>query len=300
MRKSSEVLRILYRGPLSSCTMSCGYCPFDKVALGEDDLARDFASLERFEDAITALDRSVAVFFTPWGEALVHRAYREALARLSHLEHVQRVVAQTHGSWPLEWLEDADPGKLALSITWHPSELTRSRLVRLVSKLRELGIACSVGIVGIREHFSAARTLRQSLPPETYVWINANKGLVPPYTQEEIGALSRIDPLFPVNQAVQDTAGQTCGTGHGVVAVDGRLRVRRCWFVEGDLGVHLGEPGWTEALKPRPCPADGCRCHIGYVHAPAVGLGEIFGDGILERIPTREWKGWGVLSAERR
>ena len=76
-------LSILYRGPLSSCNYGCEYCPFAKHHETAAELARDRRALERFIDWVAARahgDR-IAILFTPWGEALVRRWYRDALVR---------------------------------------------------------------------------------------------------------------------------------------------------------------------------------------------------------------------------
>ena len=80
-------LSILYRGPLSSCNYACGYCPFAKRRESAAELETDRAALGRFLDwveARPAADR-LGVLFTPWGEALTRRWYRDALVRLTGL-----------------------------------------------------------------------------------------------------------------------------------------------------------------------------------------------------------------------
>jgi len=58
--------------------------------------------------------------FTPWGEALVRRWYRDAMTRLSHLPQIVRVAAQTNLSCGLDWIENCDLAKLALWTTFIP------------------------------------------------------------------------------------------------------------------------------------------------------------------------------------
>ena len=48
---------------------------------------------------------TVGVLFTPWGEALVRKGYRDALVELSHLPHVDRVAIQTNLSAPLRFVQ---------------------------------------------------------------------------------------------------------------------------------------------------------------------------------------------------
>ena len=63
--------------------------------------------------------------------------------------------------------------------------------------------------------------------------------------------------------------------------------MRRCHFVPTRLG-NLYDGSYLTALGPRPCENAFCDCHIGYVHLKRLSLDEVFGNGILERIPA-EW-----------
>ncbi|HEV3007166.1 MAG TPA: radical SAM protein, partial [Pirellulales bacterium] len=93
-----------------------------------------------------------------------------------------------------------------------------------------------------------------------------------------------IDPLFPVNSTHHRSRGLVCRTGESVVSVDGDGNVRRCHFVPTVIG-NLYDPEFAPRLQPRLCPNETCGCHIGYVHMPHLALAEVFGEGILERIP---------------
>ena len=61
--------------------------------------------------------------------------------------------------------------------------------------------------------------------------------------------------------------------------------VRRCHFIAEPLG-NLYDGSYRAALRPRPCTNAVCDCHIGYVHLKRLPLYEIFGRGVLERIPA--------------
>jgi sulfatase maturation enzyme AslB (radical SAM superfamily) len=105
-------VKLLYRGPLSSCNYGCTYCPFAKHHETDDEHAVDAAKLERFLSWCEGYAKPLDVFFTPWGEALTQRRYQQALARLSHLPHVGRAAVQTNLSAKLDWLDDVQPSKL--------------------------------------------------------------------------------------------------------------------------------------------------------------------------------------------
>ncbi len=288
-------LTILWRGPLESCNYDCPYCPFAKVEEGRDALAKDEAALARFEGWVEAwTGGSLALFFTPWGEALVRPWYREALARLSRLPRVTRVAVQTNLSCRLEWLERADPARLALWCTFHPGQVERARFVERVLEARARGFRLSVGIVGKKEHLAEAEALRRELPPDVYVWVNAYKRLRPYYTPAERARLEAVDPLFPLNAVDHPSRGLPCRAGSAVISVDGDGEVRRCHFVDAPLG-NIYAPGFEAALVPRPCPNRTCGCHIGYVHLEPLGLEATFEGGLLERIPA----GWSSAGSSR-
>jgi MoaA/NifB/PqqE/SkfB family radical SAM enzyme len=281
-------LSILYRGPLSSCNYGCDYCPFAKRRETARELAEDRRALARFVDWV--VDRPpgdrIAILFTPWGEALNRRWYREALVRLSHRPVVERVAIQTNLSAPLDWVEAADSSRLAFWATFHPSEVERGRFLDRCRDLDRLGFKYSVGMVGLREHRLEAETLRQELAPEVYLWINAYKRLPGYYHEDDIQHFEAIDPLFPVNNRRHPSLGRPCRAGRQVVSVDGTGTIRRCHFIPEPIG-NLYEPGFEAALVERNCTNASCGCHIGYVHLDHLELGRVFGPGILERIPER-------------
>jgi hypothetical protein len=286
-------LSILYRGPLSSCNYDCGYCPFAKRRESAAELARDRAALGRFVDWVAArsADDRLGVLFTPWGEALTRRWYREALTRLSHLPQVARVAAQTNLSCGLDWVSGFDRTRLALWATFHPGQVARPRFVAKCFRLHRLGVRFSVGVVGLREHFAEIAALRGELPEDVYLWVNAYKDRPDYYQAEEVEWLTTVDPLFPVNNRRHPSLGHPCRAGSSVISVDGDGTVRRCHFIREPLG-NLYDAAFEDLLRERLCTNATCGCHIGYVHLDDLGLYPVFGDGVLERIPAGPiWRG---------
>lgn len=276
---------ILYRGPLSSCNYECGYCPFAKTVNTREELLDDERRLQRFAKWIESRAEEFGILFTPWGEALIHRAYQKALCKLSHLPNVRRVAIQTNLSCPLDWVSAANPGTLALWCTFHPTQTKLDRFLRQCHALDGRGIRYSVGIVGTREALPFLEPLRAGLKPDIYVWVNAFKQNPEYYTEQEIVRLTEFDSLFPTNNKRHPSFGRACRTGQTVFSVDGNGDIRRCHFVKDIIG-NIYEPGFEKALRPRPCPAQTCGCHIGYVHLEELGLDAVFGEGLLERIPS--------------
>lgn len=278
-------LGFLYRGPLASCNYGCVYCPFAKKVDSRAELAADRAALARFVDFLAGrVDDRVSVLFTPWGEGLVKRWYRDAMVRLSHLPHVARVAIQTNLSSDVGFVAEGDPSRLAFWTTYHPEWTNRAKFLAKVEGLHRRGISVSVGVVGFARFAEAIEALRRDLPPAIYLWINAAKR-EETYTDALVARLSAIDPLFVTNTKYHPSAGKACATGERVVSVDGNGDVRRCHFVSEVIG-NLYDGTFDAALRPRPCPNATCGCHIGYVHLDELDLHRAYGGGLFERVAT--------------
>jgi MoaA/NifB/PqqE/SkfB family radical SAM enzyme len=278
-------LSILYRGPLSSCNYGCPYCPFAKHAESAAEHEADRQALERFVDWVAGReDDRISVFFTPWGEALIRRRYQHALIRLTNLPNVEQAAIQTNLSCRLDWVEACDRRRLGIWATFHPGEVPRARFLARCRELDRRGVRFSVGVVGLKEHAAEIEALRRELPPHVYLWINAYKRQPDYYIEDDLRRFAAVDPLFPVNNQRHPSKGRACRCGSSVIAVDGGGMIRRCHFIRASIG-NIYEPGFEQALQERPCTNETCGCHIGYVHMDELGLYDVFGEGVLERIP---------------
>ena len=278
-------LSVLYRGPLASCNYACVYCPFAKSESSPSELAKDRAALERFVRWVEAQKTlKLGILITPWGEALIRDYYRDAIVDLSHFDSVRKIAIQTNLSCRLDWLEHAHRPSVGLWCTYHPSQTRRSDFVAQCRKLDALDVRYSVGVVGLKEHLDAIEALRAELPASVYLWVNAYKRDPSYYEVSELDFLGRIDPHFAINNQRHRSFGESCRAGEHAVSVDGAGNLRRCHFIEAPIG-NIYEPGWARALRPRNCSETTCGCHIGYTHLDRLKLYDIYGDGILERIP---------------
>ena len=281
-------LTILYRGPLASCNYGCTYCPFAKHAETAAERAADSASLTRFVNWIANQSHiQFSLLFTPWGEALNRTRYQQALIQLTNLPNVAKAAIQTNLSCRLDWVEQCDKTKLALWATYHPTQVARARFLKKCQTLVQRGVRFSVGVVGTKEHLHEIEAMRHALPAQVYLWVNAYKREPNYYTPNELQLLTAIDSLFPLNNQHHTSAGKPCRTGETVISVDGDGTMRRCHFVPTILG-NIYDSDFAAALQPRPCNNQTCGCHIGYVHLEELRLGEVFGAGILERIPQSQ------------
>lgn len=276
---------ILYRGPLSSCNYTCDYCPFAKTRNTREELADDARRLERFVDWVGGRKEEIGVLFTPWGEALIRRHYQEAFVRLGHMENVYRVAAQTNLSGRLGWLERCDLDTVALWTTYHPTQTSFERFLARCRTLDDLGARYSVGVVGFKDAWPDVVRMREELRDDVYLWINAYKRDPDYYTEADIRRFESIDPLFRFNTRYHDSRGAPCRAGATSFTVDGEGDVRRCHFIETPIA-NLWDSDLEDALFDRPCTNERCGCHIGYVHMERLGLYDVFGDGVLERIPA--------------
>lgn len=289
-RHRSEGLAVLWRGPLSSCNYACSYCPFAKRKDTRAALAKDKEQLEQFCRWAQSRTWPVSVLFTPWGEALLRRHYREAMVRLSHAGNLRMVAIQTNLSCPIDWIESCDTTKVAFWATFHPGQTARAKFLEKLARLDTMDVRYSVGVVGRRDFFDEIEALRAALPSSVYLWINAERSLQGRYKPHEIERLAAIDPLFELNDRLYRSRGRACAAGETAIAVDGDGVARRCHFIETPIG-NIYDENFEDALQARQCTRSGCNCHIGYSYLTALDLRAIFGEGLLERrapSPTRD------------
>lgn len=280
-------LSVLYRGTLESCNYDCGYCPFAKRKDSRARLAKDAAEVARFVEWAGQQRRTLRIQFTPWGEALVRRHYRDAVQALAAMPHVQQVSVQTNLAAPLSWLEEVDAGKVSLWCTYHPGQTSQPRFLDRCARLTKMGIRFSVGVVAMREHFDAIAELRVALPAGQYLWLNAFDRRGPGYyTAEDLAWLDAIDPWFTFNRRPAPSPGSPCAAGEDAIAVDGDGDVQRCHFIPQRLG-NLYRDSLESMLGERPCSRLKCDCYIGYAHRRDLPFERDFGAGKLARIPLR-------------
>lgn len=279
-------LSILYRGPLSSCNYGCEYCPFAKHSETAAEHKHDERALERFVSWVSGrASDNISILFTPWGEALIRKRYQQALVRLTNMRHVRKAVIQTNLSCRLNWVDDCDKSKLALWTTFHPTEVPRARFVARCVELERRGVRFSVGVVGLKEHFDETEALRRELPANVYLWINAYKRQPDYYSREDVERFEAVDALFPISNTRHPSLGRACRCGHSVISVYGDGSIQRCHFIQQTIG-NIYEDDLSAILRDQPCSNDTCGCHIGYVHLDHLKLYQIYGDGVLERIPS--------------
>src|SRR5205807_572748 len=113
--------------------------------------------------------------------------------------HVEKVAIQTNLACRLDWLEQCDKGRVGIWATYHPAQTTREQFLARCAEMDGRGVRYSVGVVGLKEHLPEIERLRQALPPDVYVWVNAYKRHPDYYSLEDVARLTAVDVLFPVN-----------------------------------------------------------------------------------------------------
>ncbi|MDJ0733187.1 MAG: STM4011 family radical SAM protein [Nostocaceae cyanobacterium] len=281
-------LTILYRGSLISCNYGCEYCPFAKRQQTPTELSIDKQELQRFVNWISQHPQhQFSILFTPWGEALIHKWYQQALCQLTQMPHVQKAAIQTNLSCNLDWVEGCNKDKLALWTTFHPQWVKRDRFVSQCLELDSRGVRFSAGVVGFPQFKNEITALRRELPPHVYLWINAVKKELPNLSTADRDFFESIDPHYHLNTHHYPSFGRNCRAGKSVFSVDGKGTMRRCHFIKEEIG-NIYDADWERNLQERPCVNATCHCHIGYVHLEYLELDKVFGGGILERIPD-DW-----------
>jgi hypothetical protein len=281
--RMNEAFTLLYRSRLDSCNYSCFYCPFAHRTSSKEELESDRIALEQFTRWIAGRPETFRIFFTPRGEALIHPHYQEAIAFLSRLENVRQTVIQTNLSADLDFLKHCRPDRAAFWCTWHPEDAPMEEFLEKIITLRDGGFRVSTGAVGIRENIMKLKMLREKLPKDIYLWINAFKHDPDYYKAADLKELEAIDPHFRLNLRPFDSRGEDCETGKQVFSVSENGDLARCHFSGGVTG-NLYQQFPPEPVG-EPCPEKECRCYIGAIFLPSSGLGKIFGNSRLVRIP---------------
>lgn len=255
-----------YRGSLKSCNYSCSYCPFSKRKGSAKEYQEDKKALFSFVDVMTKEGREGAVQIVPYGEALIHEYYWEALAILSKNPALDAVGAQSNFSFPVEKMlgcflkAGGEPKKLRLWGTFHPEMTSVQEFASQCERLLEKQISFCVGVVGVPKNISLIKQLRQALPKQVYFWINKMDGLNRSYTSEEKAAFLAIDEYFELELKHHPANPSLCA-GSRFVEADGALHgcniSRQC----------LGNIYEGEVIKEH-CKRKECSCYLSYCNQP--------------------------------
>ncbi len=254
-----------YRGSLRSCNYSCSYCPFSKKSSSAKSLEVDRRQFFQFVERMEQLEEAKgAVQIVPYGEAMIHTYYWEGLARLSNLNKIEAVGAQSNFSFPVEKMleyykqQGGRIEKLRLWGTFHPEMTSVDQFVKQCAILSRWNVSYCVGVVGNPSRITEIRKLREQLDSSVYLWINKMNGLRRNYTQEEIAQFQEIDEYFSLELKHHAAAERICGNQIFVEADGYMKKCNLCRVGTYNLYEHL--PSETRLA----CTRKECSCYLAY------------------------------------
>jgi sulfatase maturation enzyme AslB (radical SAM superfamily) len=278
------MFKIFYRGKLDSCNYTCSYCPFSKNKISKSNLMEDEVALKNFLSWVCSRSESMHVMITPWGEAAVYDYYQRALIELSQRNHVKTAAIQTNLSGSIAWVGEADLSRLALWVTWHPDQIPFDKFHAKARQLLDLGVRYSVGVVALPEFVESAKKLREMLPKQIYVWMNAAKEQCINYGPNLLAEIGNVDPLFRLNLNNYPSKNLPCSAGRSSLLIDATGNVQRCHLVNESLG-NIYQMDLQDILRVDDtcCPNEVCDCYLGHINFKKALFEDKFGDNVIWR-----------------
>lgn len=286
-----SIRRIYYRGKLNSCNYTCSYCPFGKKSHPASTTMQDKQAWSRFIAAIEQwAGEALQLFVIPYGEALIHRYYREGIIRLASLPHVTGISCQTNLSFSAdEWLDElrttpALRDKIKIWASFHPEMTSVENFVRQLHTLYHAGIQVCAGAVGNPMAKSVLSDLRNALLPDIYLFINAMQGLKSPLSVEDIRFFTQLDNLFEYDLKNASAQWNICLGGRSSCFIDWKGDIFAC----PRSRVKIGNLYQSRKLDiSLPCQRKVCDCYIAFNNLTNHPLHRIMGEGAFWRIPDK-------------
>ena len=261
---------IYYRGFLKSCNYNCPYCPFHKISAAEENLKYDREALEQFCKKAPSLGENLSVMLVPYGEAMIHSYYYEAVKKLCKADNIDKAGFQSNLSFStadfFKYIKDLGGGcrKLKLWCSFHPCCADLDQFLEKCLLLYQEKIAFSVGAVGIPKNAGLLSQLRRRLPPDVYMWVNAAEGMKRKYTQDEIDEFARIDPLFLYELKIIPANADLCSGGKESLFIEADGAAYACPISKNRLGNIYSEDLTQILARSKICIAGYCHCYLAY------------------------------------
>lgn len=287
-----DVKNIYFRGLLSSCNYSCSYCCFAKKEPCKTELSKDKECLNKFCEFIdtTEFKNAVSIFFTPYGEGLIHDHYVEAIGKLAINPKCRYISFQTNLSFnEYEFLEKlralkVDLSKVKLWASCHPEMVSIDEFVDKV-KLLKTSIDLCVGIVAIPGDLENVFELRKQLPHDVYMWINAKEREKTRYTESQIKSLIEVDPLFYNELQRNRVRNNCCSAGTDSVFIRANGDVFACHINKNRMfNIYTNQ----SVIEPLSCDKRFCDCYLSYSHRYDLKLERYFGKYTPIRVPFKK------------
>lgn len=283
------IKHIYYRGYLKSCDYRCPYCPFHKRKVSIKELEEDQKALAQFIARVEKIETPVSIMFVPYGEAMNHKHYQNAIAYLSGMPHVTKVGCQTNLEFNIHDLEESirdqvgNWSKLRFWCSYHPDMVGEETFVGQCEALIKHRISFCVGAVAVPQNILALQNLRQHLPKDIYMWLNKMDGIKRAYTTSEIADFTTIDPLFQMQLKGWLQNKDRCMGGKESLFVEANGDYYPCNINKVAIG-NL----YTKENSEWVCKNKRCSCYLAYVHQMNQVESKIFGDEKYFRIPNKE------------
>lgn len=287
----SGIDTIYYRGAIRSCNYKCGYCPFSKVPFSQCLIEKDSIYLSKFIDYVKRSENLRTIMIIPYGEAIIHSHYVQAVMQLSKIDFLETICLQTNLSFDIDNFankmidQNGNLNKLSFWCTFHPSQTTASEFLIQCKKLLFYGISFSVGTVGDFKQIGEIRKLRKGLPITIYMWVNALKGFSKKYSKSQVAELKKIDPFFELEINNLDCDTTKCDAGRKSIFVNYKGDIKYCNLCKNTYG-NL----YTEKFHYMEAIASKCDCYLSYSRRTDLKELAFFGQNKAPRILKKEIK----------
>lgn len=278
-------VELTYRGSLKSCNYKCPYCPFSKSKSSKFELEKDQLELIEFFKNVDIKKRN-RIFIVPYGEALIHKYYRDEIEKNLMKTNIEAIGIQTNLSLDIiSWIKELNKKnipmeKLHLWITCHFNQINYDEFILKIKKIH-CDISISVGVVGIPEDYEKILKLRKDIPKEVYLWINEYSQLKREYRDIEIEKFQRIDPIFNRKKEIDMSKLCSCGENNYFVEGDGKVR-----FCNRNPKI-LGRFEKNNYIHKNNCQKKTCDCYLSFSKFSS-DIFNFFGDKKLYRIPEKK------------
>ncbi len=283
----NDTKNVYYRGSLKTCNYSCSYCSFARKET-IPETKEDKKELTHFYDWIKKSNSTMRLMFLPYGEALIHLYYQEAIIRFSQLDNIKGISCQTNLSFNTHSFiqrlkaSHVDVSIIKLWASFHPEMVVIEEFVDKVHFLKEEGLELAVGVVGSKNNKNIIAELRQQLDPQLYLFINAIQRSRQRLDEEDIAFFSSIDPLFRFDYKNVKADFEICKGGKTTFFVNSKGDIYAC-----PRSSHKGGNIYIDnEFKTFICNKKVCDCYITYSNMPS-SLSEMMGEGSFFRIPTK-------------
>jgi MoaA/NifB/PqqE/SkfB family radical SAM enzyme len=291
-----KTIDVWYLCDQSLCNFDCAYCvtqpsrrsAHDNLWVSPDGATR----FRRVLSWLAGLPLRIRVRVQTLGEPFVSRDFLDGAAWLTRQENVEFVELVTNGSFRQEqfgqFAEKADPARLSLWMTYHPTQIGLERLIESARTARALGASVVVHGLLFPDTIDeiknmVAQCAKADIPADVTAGHNyngayADRGYVPILEDHQALSMYRDDAVrAAMAQAHKRVYGAPCSAGHDYLYIGPDGGVYPCSPYARASQHFMGsalDPAFVPALRPGPCtPCENkgmCTCKEDYLHLTSV------------------------------